>query len=66
MNILVNNVSKVIPDSSNLEKALDVLGVDTEGVAIAVNREIIHRDSWGFFRMEENDVLDIFKLVVGG
>ena len=66
MNIFINDVSKVIPDKTALQHALELLNIETHGAAVAVNQEIIHQGSWCDFVLSENDELVIFKLVTGG
>lgn len=66
MNILINDLPKKVAEKISLMQALEVLEIQTEGVAVAVNREIIHRQGWEDFRLNENDELTVFKLVTGG
>ncbi|TCS43300.1 sulfur carrier protein ThiS [Reinekea marinisedimentorum] len=66
MNILVNDVSKELPENASLQQAMALLALQTEGAAVAVNREIIHPQGWAEFILNENDELVVFKLVAGG
>jgi len=67
MLILVNNKSCELPAIATVADMLDRSGVqNTSGVAVAVNSDVIPRDSWPTHELRENDKIMIIKATQGG
>lgn len=41
MNISVNNKAMTVPDNTTLQGALDLAGINPEGIATALNGEVV-------------------------
>lgn len=66
MNILLNDEPQTVADNSQLIAALEQLGIETQGVAVAVNNEILPPDTWPDIALKDQDELVVFKLIAGG
>lgn len=47
MNIRVNNIQKEISDNSTIEDLLLSLEHTQNGIAVAINEEIVSKEHWG-------------------
>lgn len=67
MNIFVNNtLFEVMPDI-NISDALAFLSIDTRnGIAIAVNNNVVSKVSWNDFELHADDKITIIKATQGG
>lgn len=67
MEITVNGVKKEIATGfSLLDLALEQLGDKQNGVAIAINQQVISREQWNSTEIVENDSILIIKATQGG
>ncbi|MBA3648748.1 MAG: sulfur carrier protein ThiS [Chitinophagales bacterium] len=67
MNIKVNNNIIALEDSNQLEMLLKKLLLqEKNGIAIAVNDEVIPKSEWGYFSLKENDEVLIIEAAQGG
>lgn len=63
--IWVNNEKHSV-DFTSLSELIAHLGIDTQGVAVAVNQQIITRSLWKDFLLKENDNILIIRATQGG
>lgn len=68
MQISVNGVNKNIESEFlNLEQVLIYENIyNSEGIAVAVNENIIPRSEWKKYQIQNNDKIIIIKAVQGG
>ena len=66
MNIRVNNIQKEISDNSTIEDLLLSLEHTQNGIAVAINEEIVSKESWGQKTLRENDEILIIQATQGG
>ena len=67
MNISINKELKTISTDSRLIQLLkDIKLIDKKGIAIAVNDQVITRNNWEQFQLNENDKITIIKATQGG
>ncbi len=66
MTINVNNQSQSISENTSVYMLLKHLNIATNGIAIAVNNEIITKERWDRAIVEENDNITIIKATQGG
>ncbi|WMY97327.1 MAG: sulfur carrier protein ThiS [Arsenophonus sp.] len=67
MNIIINNKTKVIQESViTIEQLLKKYEINTLGIALAINKSIIPRESWDKHLIHNNDNILLFKIIVGG
>ena len=66
MLIYVNKEKQEIVDSLTLNGLVERLGVDTKGMAIAINNEVIPKSSWDKVQFKENDRVTMIRATAGG
>ena len=67
MEIIVNNIKKVIPEQCSLFwLANEELGEKQNGIAIAVNENVIPKKEWTNYLLKEHDKILIIKATQGG
>ena len=66
MKIIVNDKPQTLPEIMALEKLLDYLKIDSQGCAIAVNKNIVPKNHWPDVAVFEGDNVAIFKAISGG
>lgn len=55
-------------EAPTLAALLESLGIQRErrGIAVAVNGEVVRRDRWDSFHLNENDEIEVIHAVQGG
>ncbi len=66
MTINVNNQSQYISENSTVEKLLEQLNIVVNGIAIAINNEIIAKERWGKTFLQNEDQVTIIQATQGG
>ncbi|SHJ32663.1 sulfur carrier protein ThiS [Aquimarina spongiae] len=66
MIINVNNQSQSISEDSSIEKLLAQLQISTNGIAVAVNNEVISKENWRQLTLKEKDEVTIIQATQGG
>lgn len=66
INITVNNKTHQFKEKTCLQKALQKIGVERSGIAIAVNQKVIPKNNWQQIYLNENDSVLIIKATQGG
>ncbi|MGA9770913.1 MAG: sulfur carrier protein ThiS [Blastocatellia bacterium] len=66
MNIILNGEQKEIAESLALDALITGLGLNSERLAIEVNRSIIRRADWPSTTLAEGDKVEIVHFVGGG
>ncbi len=67
MNITINKeLKKIASDSRLLHLLKDIKLFNQNGIAIAVNNQVITKSEWEQFRLKENDKIIIIKATQGG
>jgi len=67
MEITVNQETYLIDDICNLQQVIHfILRLSPNGIAIAVNQEIISRENWASYDLKSGDHLTIIKATQGG
>ncbi|MCK9517866.1 MAG: sulfur carrier protein ThiS [Dehalococcoidia bacterium] len=67
MNVAVNGATRAIPPGTSLVEVLvEVVGERTEGVAIALNGEVVRRAAWPSVQLADGDVVEIVQARQGG
>ena len=66
--IKVNGENKKISSPINLNIFMNKYMYlnSTDGLAIAVNEEIIFRENWGTYMLKDGDSVEVLKAVSGG
>ncbi|WP_074406985.1 MULTISPECIES: sulfur carrier protein ThiS [Aquimarina] len=66
MTINVNNQSQSISKNSSIKKLLEQLDILPNGIAIAINNEVISKEEWEQTMIENDDDIVIIKATQGG
>ena len=67
MLVFVNKQSLDIPENSVLLAALHQTGiVSFQGMAVAVNNQVIQKEKWNEYLLKENDKITVIRATQGG
>ena len=66
MQILFNDKPLQCADALTLSELLNELGQMKPGSALAVNQNIIPRDQWDHFAIQDGDTILLFQAIAGG
>ncbi|HET7100031.1 MAG TPA: sulfur carrier protein ThiS [Terriglobia bacterium] len=66
MILQLNGEQREVPDGLSLAGLVEWLGLPADRVAIERNLEVVKRTSWNETRLENNDRLEIVRMVGGG
>ena len=66
ISVRINKEEYPLPRASSLEDMLHSLKVAEEGIAIAVNQQVIKRSEWSKWELKPNDDVLIIKATQGG
>lgn len=67
MQLTVNNEKYEFPNEEKLNDVLKIFSVKAnQGVAVAVNNNVVPKNEWQNFPMKENDSILIIKATQGG
>ena len=64
--IQVNYEQKSLESETSLEVLLSELSISPQGIAVAINNQIITKNSWSETALKENDNVTIIKATQGG
>ncbi|GAA4275344.1 sulfur carrier protein ThiS [Aquimarina mytili] len=66
MTINVNNQSQSISENSSISNLLEQINIVPNGIAIAINNEIITKEKWDQTILNSNDQVTIIQATQGG
>jgi sulfur carrier protein len=67
MKLIINNIIHEFDENTSLEKAIETLELkETNGIALALNEEIIPRSEWQKTILFDKDKIIIIGAVAGG
>ena len=66
MTIVVNGNQTDIAEGCGISDLIKSLGLDTERVAVELNKRIVRRAHWGSTTISEGDKVEIVHFVGGG
>ena len=64
--IEVNGAPCSVPPGQTLSGLVEQLGLSGQGMALAVNREVVPRQQWLHRRLQQQDRVDIVRAIGGG
>jgi sulfur carrier protein len=64
--VRVNGEERELPDKLSVAGLLEALRLPSEGVAVALNRQIVPRSSFVERLLEEGDDVEVLRAVGGG
>lgn len=66
MKIVINGKEHAVADTATVSDLPTILGIEVRGIAIAIEGEVVTRDSWPEVRLEEGQRVEIVRAVQGG
>jgi len=66
MNIVVNGEKLKVKNDITIEELLEELSIKDKVMAVAVNMEIVKKEDWSKYIIQENDKLELLHFVGGG
>lgn len=67
MKIKLNNQIKIFPEQFTVQQLLENVAHDQQkGIAVAVNLQIIPKEKWSLYSLNNNDEVLIIKATQGG
>jgi thiamine biosynthesis protein ThiS len=66
MRLVINGEAKEFAGISTLDSLVEQLGLQSDRLAIELNRDIVPRSNWGQTALQEGDQLEIVHFVGGG
>lgn len=66
MTIVVNNQPLEFAADDTIPFVLQHININTRGVAVAVNNEVVPKAAWETYVLKENDKLTIIRATQGG
>ena len=66
MNIIVNGETKTIEPNTTLKQLIITLKIEDKVMVAAVNMQIVKKDNWDNYILEEDDKLELLQFVGGG
>lgn len=64
--ITVNGKSEELPDAPTLQRVLEARGAAREGIAVAVDGEVVPRHRWVDTRLRDGASIEVLTAVQGG
>lgn len=64
--IKVNDTTKTFSKETSVYQLLEELKIQSNGIAIAINNDIVKRANWESFRLSDNDNVLIIRSTQGG
>lgn len=65
MSIFINNEAHKVK-ALNVQQLLNEIDIEQQGIAIAINEEVITKHKWENTNIKENDKILIFTATAGG
>jgi len=66
MQLIINGETKEFEEGTSLQSVITTLQIEDKVMAAAVNMQIVKKDDWGNFRLNDNDKLELLQFVGGG
>ncbi|GAA3555713.1 sulfur carrier protein ThiS [Amycolatopsis ultiminotia] len=66
MELKINGQWQEFPDGSTVSEVLDAVGATRQGVAVAVNGEVVRRGDWAASVVPKGASIDVLTAVQGG
>lgn len=66
MKLIINGETKEFDEGTSLQTVITSLQIEDKVMAAAVNMQIVKKDDWGNFRLNDSDKLELLQFVGGG
>ena len=66
MQLKVNGLAQDVPEGCSVQELLKRLEFCSEGVAVALNFQVLPRSEWVLCRLQDGDSIEVVRAVGGG
>lgn len=66
MKLIINGQTKEFEEGTSLQTVITTLQIEDKVMEAAVNMQIVKKDDWGNFRLNDSDKLELLQFVGGG
>ncbi|MDO6708253.1 sulfur carrier protein ThiS [Photobacterium sp. 1_MG-2023] len=66
MTVQVNDKALQLTAETSLLQLLEQLALPLDATAVALNQDIVSRDSWADTRLSDGDTIALFQAIAGG
>lgn len=66
MQLIINGETKEFDEGTSLQSVISSLQIEDKVMAAAVNMQIVKKDDWSNFRLNDSDKLELLQFVGGG
>ena len=66
MKLIINGENLEFNDNLTLLEVINKLEIESKVMAVAVNTEVIKKESWNSFKLKESDRVELLNFVGGG
>ncbi|MDQ1326612.1 MAG: sulfur carrier protein [Campylobacterota bacterium] len=66
MQITVNGEKKNVEQNITISNLIDILGIKVKVMAAAVNMEIVKKEEWNTYTLQQDDRIELLHFVGGG
>ena len=66
LSIVLNGDSYELPKRVSVLELFELLDLSTKFMAVEINDEIIFRDSWGSYLLNQDDKVELVRAIGGG
>jgi len=66
LDVVVNGAARTMPAGSTVQQLLELLGLDRDGIAVALNRTIVPRSEHGTRQLPNGAQVEVIRAVGGG
>lgn len=66
MNIVVNGEAKEVEEEITIQELIEFLSIKVGVMAVAVNMNIVKKDDWDSFKLNQDDKVELLQFVGGG
>jgi len=66
LKLIINGQTKEFEEGTSLQTVITTLQIEDKVMAAAVNMQIVKKDDWGNFRLNDSDKLELLQFVGGG
>jgi len=64
--IIINGENKSIDKNSTLQEVITYLQIEDKVMAAAVNMQIVKKENWNNYKLQNDDKLELLQFVGGG
>lgn len=66
MQLIINGETQEFDEGTSLQSVISSLQIEDKVMAAAVNMQIVKKDDWSNFRLNDSDKLELLQFVGGG